>query len=334
MGLQTDFKYLRMISGNLRNYKEVEQYKSVFSCPICGDSRKSKWKARGNVFVDSGKAFFKCYNCAKSLSFSNFLKYVDESLWSDYRRESRTDEPEYQLFTHVPKNISVKKDKYENMVPILELDIHHECRQYVEFRQIPSVRYPFLFYTDNYKNLVEEIFPGTSERYPPDKRLVLVSYNQQKEVVAIQGRSINGSKIRYSSAKSDDQKCFYGLDRMNPTKLVFVVEGPIDSLFMPNSVAVCNADLGMFPKAFPDVDSILVFDNEPENKEVNTLMTKAIEDGCKVCIWINCPFKGKDVNEMIKEGTDLKSIVKFILDNTYTGIRAKFKMSDWKKNER
>lgn len=332
MGIHADFKYLQQISHQLRNFKELEPFKANFSCPLCGDSKRVKWKARGYVYVYQGKTFFKCQNCGEAKSFSSFLRYVDEHLWSDWRKESLNEEPNY-TFSQVPKVISVKKERYEAMVPILDLPEDHIARLYVQSRKIPKSRHPLLCYTENFKALVEEVFPGKGGRYPEDERLVLPMFNQSREMIAVTGRSMNGSPIRYATAKSTDQKCFYGLERMDVTKPVLVVEGPIDSLFLPNSVAVCHAELGMFGRSFPSVKSILVFDNEPNNPQIVKNMEKAVTEGQTVCVWNDCPHKGKDVNEMIQNGADLRGIVQFILQNSYGGLKARERMIKWREGK-
>ena len=329
MSVHTDFKFLSLVSHRLRNFREVEQFKANFSCPLCGDSKKVKWKARGYVYVFQGKTFYKCQNCGEAKSFGSFLRYLDEGSWSEWRKESVRDEPTYK-FTFSPKLVSVKKEQYDRMVNILSLPEDHTARLYVRSRGIPLSRHKLLFYTDNYKALVEEVFPGKGGRFPEDERLVIPIYNQKNELVAISGRSMNGSPIRYATAKSDDQKCFFGLERMDTTKPVLVTEGPIDALFLPNAVAVCHAELGMFGRSFPDVKSILIFDNEPGNLQIIKNMEKALDEDRAVCIWADCPFKGKDINEMVKNGANIREVVSFILANSHKGPSARLKLIRWK----
>jgi predicted RNA-binding Zn-ribbon protein involved in translation (DUF1610 family) len=329
VGVHTDFKYLQLLSHRLRNFKELEQFKVNFSCPVCGDSKKVKWKARGYIYIYQGKTFFKCQNCGEAKSFGSFLRYLDEGTWSEWRKESVQEEPTYK-FVHVPKLVSVKKDTYDRMVNLLSLPEEHIARVYVNSRRIPLTRQRLLYFTENYRSLVEEVFPGKGGRFPEDERLVIPIYNKQRELVAISGRSMNGSPIRYATAKSDDQKCFFGLERMVSDKPVLVTEGPIDALFLPNAVAVCHAELSAFGKAFPELNSILIFDNEPANPQIVKNMEKALEENMSVCVWADCPFKGKDINEMVKNGSDIRSIVSFILANSHKGPSARMKMISWK----
>lgn len=330
MSVHTDFKYLNLISYQLRNYKQTESCKANFSCPICGDSKKVSWKARGYVYVFQNKTFFKCQNCGEAKSFSSFLRHINESVWQDWRKESVHDEPTFN-FPLEPKSVAVKKQQYDNMVEILSLDESHPCRVYVSSRMIPRSRQTLLFYTQNFHDLVAEIFPGKELRYPQDERLVIPIFNQNGELIAVSGRSLSGSRIRYSTAKLEHERCFFGMERVNLRKPVIVTEGPIDSLFLPNSVAVCNAELGMFGKEFPAVNSFLVFDNEPRNPQILKNMQKALEDERRICVWHNCPFEGKDINDMVKNGADIREIVKFILYNSHKGQSARLKILEWRR---
>ena len=71
------------------------------------------------------------------------------------------------------------------------------------------------------------------------------------------------------------QKIF-GLERVNYTQHIFVVEGPIDSLFLDNCIAAGGADLTLDSKIDPSKVTY-IFDNEPRNKEI-------IKSGVKIIL--------------------------------------------------
>ena len=54
-----------------------------------------------------------------------------------------------------------------------------------------------------------------------------------------------------------------GLDRIDMSKQIYAVEGPLDSLFLDNCIAVGGSDLNKL-----ESDVIIIFDNEPRNKEI------------------------------------------------------------------
>ena len=76
--------YILLISNQVRNFKKIEINKYRFSCPDCGDSKKIKSKARGNIFLYKGEFFYHCYKCGVSHKFHTFLKIYFPDLYTRY----------------------------------------------------------------------------------------------------------------------------------------------------------------------------------------------------------------------------------------------------------
>jgi hypothetical protein len=125
-----------------------------------------------------------------------------------------------------------------------------------------------------------------------------------------------------------DASRVFGLDTVDPSKEVYVLEGPLDSLFFDNAIAVGSADL-VVPelKDYPRVT--LIPDNQPRNPEVCKSIKKMIESGLPVCLW-NHDY-GKDINDMILNGHSIQSITDLIKESTVSGIMAKMKFGQWVK---
>ena len=123
----------------------------------------------------------------------------------------------------------------------------------------------------------------------------------------------------------DDQPKVYGLDKVDPSETVYVVEGPFDSTFIKNAVAMCGADVSLDGLGFQDV--VYVYDNEPRNKEICARIEKVISQGKKLVIFPN-RVQEKDINDMVLGGHDVKSVLE---SNTFSGLKAKLKFSSWKK---
>jgi hypothetical protein len=123
----------------------------------------------------------------------------------------------------------------------------------------------------------------------------------------------------------DEAPKIYGLDEIQKDKIVYITEGPFDSTFIPNSIALCGAD--------GDVDKwgisnpVWIYDNEPRNAEIHQRISKVISRGEKVVIWPSS-IKEKDINEMILSGLDVESVIQL---NTYSGLEANLKFTTWKK---
>ena len=86
------------------------------------------------------------------------------------------------------------------------------------------------------------------------------------KVFAYQGRPFGEEQPKYITIVLDqnNQKIF-GLDRVDDSRNIIIVENSLDSLFLPNCIAVAQGDLRL-PQY--KTKSTLVFDNEPRNREI------------------------------------------------------------------
>jgi len=123
----------------------------------------------------------------------------------------------------------------------------------------------------------------------------------------------------------DDAPKIYGLDDVKINEPIYITEGPFDSTFIPNSIALCGAD-GDIDKWITG-DIVWIYDNEPRNAEIHNRIERCINDGHKVVIWPSS-IQEKDINEMVLSGLDVQSMIK---SNTYSGLEAKLKFTTWKK---
>ncbi|MEC9064894.1 MAG: DNA primase, partial [Pseudomonadota bacterium] len=106
---------------------------------------------------------------------------------------------------------------------------------------------------------------------------------------------------------------------------VFVTEGPIDSTFLRNSIAMCGADgdVGKWGVSTP----VWVYDNEPRSKEITARISSTIARGESVVIWPS-NIHEKDINDMVIAGHDVQSIVE---SNVYSGLKATLQFNTWKR---
>jgi transcription elongation factor Elf1 len=342
MSLQIDTKYIRLISSRLRNFKQKNTYLWNFSCPICGDSQKNKLKARGYAFQKGNNMFYRCHNCGTSTNIGNLLKHVDATLHKEYILErykagengnSNFKDPEFNI--KPPKFDKVEKQKsFANAEWISELPEGHYCLEYVKARKIPKKYYDKLLFTSNFKIFADSLIPNHGKELVEDARLVVPFYDEYDQIIAVSGRALENSsyKLRYVTLRTndDDNKLIYGMDRVNLKETVKLVEGPIDSLFLKNCVASGDSSLEISAKMLDTKKIILIWDNEPRNKEIVKMMQNAIKSNHNVVIWPNnIPYK--DINEMIVNGISQDEIENIISSNTFSGLEAQTKFVFWKK---
>lgn len=340
--LHIDTKYIRLISSRLRNFKQKSEGLYNFSCPFCGDSKKNLTKARGYAFSKGNDYFYRCHNCGVSTNVANLVKQVDPTLHKEYvlenyssGRTNNADTANSVLQITAPKFGKVKKQKvFEHAEWCDKLPAGHFCLDYLERRQVPKDKYSLLLFTSRYKQFLDALVPNHGKEIADDARLVIPFYDGDNDLIAVSGRALEtGDKtLRYVTVRTNDSqmKLVYGRDRINSSEKVLLVEGPIDSLFLNNCLASGDANLVLTAKELKLDDIVLVFDNEPRNKEVVKMIFNAVKANHSVVIWPNT-VQGKDINEMIMGGVSKEEIESIISSNTFRGIEAQMKFNMWKK---
>ena len=332
MSSYIDLKFINDLSGRLSQFKKKTDYLFNFRCPHCGDSQKSKTKARAYLYRVKNDMFFKCHNCGQGQNLANFIKFVDPKLYESYLLERyKKSAPA----TPKPK-FDFKPTKFTNQTPIddlksiKDLPEDHPARLYCVNRKIPEKYFDKLFLSDKFMTLVNEVKPNTYKITKDHPRLIIPFYDTTGKVFAFQGRAFGKEQPKYLTIKLDESKQkVYGLDKINFQKPIYITEGPIDSLFIDNCLAAGGADLFLKNK-IPNENITYIFDNEPRNKEIVKRMYKVIEQDFNVVIWPE-DLQLKDVNDMIMSGLTKLELQDIISNNTYSKLSALTKLNYWKK---
>ena len=336
MSSYIDIKFINLLSTRLPKFKRKSEYLFNFRCPHCGDSQKSTTKARGFVYKKKNDMFFKCHNCGMGQSLGNLIKFLDPNLYKEYIFERfkdgkpTADKPEFDF---TPSKILKSKNRYDKTLDELQrfdtLVTTHPAKQFIHNRFIPKEHWDKFYLCPKFYEWTNEIvpnkFPNLRDDHP---RVVIPFYDRAGNFFAFQGRAFGKEQPKYITIKFDDTKeKIYGLDRLDLNKPVMITEGPIDSLFLDNAIALAGADANL--KIQPQ-QCTMVFDNEPRNKEIISRMEKAIDNGWNVCIWpdsVAC----KDLNDMVLASIQESRIIDIINTNTYSNLLAKTHLVIWRK---
>ena len=318
-----DSKYIGLVSVRLEKFKRVKADLYNCRCPICGDSQKNKTKTRGYLYQIKNNTNYKCHNCGVSLSFNNFLKQIDPMLHKQYSMEKFK-----EGFTG--KNFVVEEPKFEFSKPKFtkKLDLPKAsevpiAKEYLEKRKLNPEKF---YYAENFKKWVNQQKHTFENINKDESRIIIPMYDVDNNLIGFQGRSIESSYNKYITIMLvDDAPKVYGLEKIDSQKPVYIVEGPFDSTFIKNAIAMCGSDIDI--RSFGWSDYIWVFDNEPRNREIINRISKTIDRGDKVIIWPTS-IKQKDINDLVIAGYDPENMLE---SNTYSGLEAKVKFNEWKK---
>lgn len=339
MSLLIDVKYVSLISSRFERIVKKKDYLWNLRCPICGDSKKNSTKMRGYIYRKINDLFYSCHNCGIGLSIGNFIRSLDDGLYKQYiferysageggRNNFKTSEvtENFQSFKFETKK---KLRCFQHGELVSDLPDAHFCKQYVLSRKIPERIHDKLYFTSKFKSFVEELYPEIDKKLSEDERLVIPIFDKYNDIVGVYGRALSfHNGLRYIKLNFGDSRILYNEFEVDASSTVRVVEGAIDSMFVKNCVASGDSSLEIAAKRFEK--SVLLFDNEPRNKQIVKLMENSIRNGHSIVIWPDT-IKEKDINEMIISGKTEQDIENIINENSFSGLEANLKFISWRK---
>ncbi len=317
-----DSKFIGLVSSRLEKFKRVKSNLYNFRCPICGDSKKNKSKTRGYLYSVKANTNFKCHNCGASMSLNNFLKQVDPAIHKQYVLEKFKSGHTGRNFVIDEPDFKFDPPKFKKKIDLPKASENPNSAGYLTARRLDPAQF---YYAEKFKKFVNTLKPTFDDTRYDEERIIIPLY-YEKKLIGLQGRSVGPNPVKYITVMlDDDAPKIYGLDNIRRDAPVYVTEGPFDSTFVRNSIAMCGADA--------DVDKwgvsnpVWIYDNEPRNREITNRISKTIDSGQTVVIWPN-GIDDKDINDMVMSGLDVQSVIE---SNTYSGLEAKLKFNTWKK---
>lgn len=335
-------KYVLQLVGLIENFRRKDAKTFWGRCPVCGDSKKSKSKFRFYIYKKNGSFKVHCFNCAYHESFRFFVKAyfpdIDREMMYERFRDNSVSVSSYN------SNTSPKREKKEPTDPfgiekLLEavspVPGREKCISYLNKRKIPQDQWERLAYCSNFSEIAIKLPKYKDRTLPTSGRLIFPFYNKAKELTFISARSLDDrDKARYLTLEiKENFNNIFGLERHDPNKKTYVVEGPADSLFLPNSLAAATSDLVRVSEYVNKDRTILIFDYQPRNNEIVNLMRKASRQGFTVCVWPPNFFQGKDkdINDMILSGKTVDEILNIVDNNSYKGLKLELEISKFSK---
>ena len=317
-----DSKFIGFVSSKLQKFKRVKPDLYNFRCPICGDSKKNKSKTRGYIYAVKANTNFKCHNCGASMSLNNFLKQVDPAVHKQYVMEKFKEGHTGRNFVVDEPIMKFEAPKFKKKLKLPKASEHPRPAGYLTARQLDPSKF---YYTEKFKEFVNSLKPTFDDIKHDEERIIIPLY-YEKNLIGLQGRSIKPNPVKYITVMlDDDAPKIYGLDNIRKDAPVYVTEGPFDSTFIRNAIAMCGADADV--SRWGISNPVWIYDNEPRNREIINRISKTIDSGDSLVIWPES-IDDKDINDMVMSGLDVQSVIE---SNTYSGLQAKLKFNTWKK---
>ena len=261
------------------------------------------------------------------MTLNSFLKKVDATLQSQYSLEKFKDGKTGKgSTTNEPDVLEVAKESKPRYKRRVRLDLpgayeEKKSSEYLNRRQVQGDFY----YAKTFRRFINGIKHTFDDlRYDEERIVIPLYYNG--DIVGVQGRALDPNPVKYITVMfDDDAPKIYGLDKIRRGTPVYIVEGPFDSTFIRNAIAMCGAD-GDVSRYGIDTP-VYVYDNEPRNSEIVKRIQSAIAAEQTVVIWPD-HIQEKDINDMYLAGHDVQNLVE---SNVYSGLRAKLKFNTWKR---
>lgn len=334
MDILDEKNFINSLSRRLDLFKWKSDRRATCRCPLCGDSKKFKNKCRGEFFIVNKQFLFKCHNCGRCLTVSSLLKEVDSELWKTYVFTLFKDKKVYTRET--PKITKLVDDD----IPLEEIPIElgtscdklpeeHMAVQYLNSRKIAKQHFGNFYHCENFGKLMRYFAKDPNGCCEP--RLIIPFFVDDK-LIGVQGRSYEkDATIRYISLKrKEDIKMIFGFNELDFNDRIYIVEGPFDSLFLPNSCAVAGvSNMFFLPEQFLKADRVFILDNQPRNKEVCKIMSRLIDSHESIVIWPE-GLEEKDINDMVlAHGSEY--MLDIVQNNVYSGPEAAVRFAQWRK---
>jgi len=339
LSLFVDLKYLNMVGSQLPMFKKKKENLYNCRCILCGDSSTKKNKARGYFYSVKNDLFYKCHNCGASQHFGTFLKNLNQMLYNQYVLERYNEGLPMNRPHHNASNSFVMPEPVFNKTEdslldkILDrLDKLPEDNEAVQFcinRKIPREKFKELYFIENICDIAQLNTSYKDQVRGKEPRLVIPFFDSYGQLAGVTCRALRDESLRYVTIKiKEDNLLIFNLDKVKKDQTIYVTEGPLDSLFLPNSIAVSGTTFGKLESLdIPKERMVVIFDNQPRNKEVCKLLDKVIQNNYNVVIWPQT-LSSKDINDIVLSGKDPLKIIK---ENTFGGLQARIKFTEWKR---
>ena len=310
------------------------RYQNLFNaeCPVCREG-KSKGRSR-RLFYFPNKNYLYCHNCSKHWNPFEWIREVTNLSVPEIIK--RNNEKINSSTTFVPNNEPAKhKQEVLSDLPENSIDITDPVQ--IEFYKDNKVVTDCVDYCISRRlftstNRCKKFYVSLDDRF--HKNRLIIPFTKDNKVVCYQTRALYKEQTPKYKTKIGD-KSLFGIDNITEEiPYIFIFEGPIDSMFVKNGVAMASLTPTDIQREqlnkMIGYKHIYVFDNDKNNKQTAARIIKTINKGNTVFVWPSEFKKFKDINEVCVALKQDEFPWKFIVKNSFSGPQAvlKFKTTN------
>lgn len=310
-----------------------KKYQNVFNaeCPICREG-KSAGRSR-RLFYFPHKQYFYCHNCVQSWRPFEWVKEVTGWTFPEIVSKNREKEQVLQVkplvsTTKQAKPLVQVPDLPENSIDLTDptQTSFYQNNKYIKLALDYCEKRRLFTATNTCKR-----FYLSLEDKVHKNRLVIPFISNNNKINCYQTRALTENQFPKYLTKFGEKELFGVNNIEEQIPYVFIFEGPIDSMFVKNGLAMASlAPTGHQLQQINNLigyEQIWVFDNDKNNKQTHKKIEKYVSEGKKIFIWPKEFSKFKDFNEICCS-LELNEIPwKFVVKNSAKGSEAAIKLA-------
>ena len=312
-----------------------------FSCVCCGDSLSDVRKKRGNLYLDT--LVYHCYNCGEHMGINALLHRFGEELSNEdkiavheiqqnaKKFEKKVSSSQSSMSMTLLDKLAIPKDILFRQLGIISPYKDVTASNYLKSRMINIKDWKYFAYNPLTKELyilntspldrvigfqIRQLDPKShKQRYTSSRLTKIYSDVFNKDINGIVERLLLKEPLGQKYIEEEDgvENIVANLDRLsgifnimnvNLSQPLTIMEGPIDSLAIANSIALQSAAKHL-DGFFDEVENVrYLFDNDKTGKEMSL---KKMKNHKKVFLWgqyldmIKSKTNIKDINDLQKQ---------------------------------
>ena len=301
-------------------------------CPLCREGKSWGKKRRLYYVVKDSRIF--CHNCGWAGDPIRWIAEVQGQNAFEVIREAKDIEHDY-----VPQDVEIERDTNNDSLPGECINLFDEGQTaFYSNDKVVSIALDYIKQRrlDTAINKPKTLWLCKEDRI--HKNRIIIPFYDNKDIVFYQSRGLleSDTKPKYLS-KLNAEKSVFNYDNISSVApAIFIFEGPIDSFFVKNGVAVGgiqSSSKNTFTptqeqqiNSYPFYEKIWVLDNQHIDQSAREKTEILLREGHKCFIWPRELRGYKDFNDICTRIGRDEITPPFVMSNSYSGIEGIVKL--------